>query len=1150
MEVRELKKLLQEPYKTENWRTLLSHVFDNVQFLSSPIPIPTGDHRVKELKQYGTVQLKDGKNLALFELTLNNEVNLIRNRVGLNELVKKFIDQDAYHGILSIFEQGKEDYRFTFTARNIEFDAEEGFIDRDTDTKRFTYILGKNESCRTAAERFDILSKKNEKTIKAVEEAFNVEKLSKKFFTEYIEQFHRLVNYLKDRPTYFQAVFENDLTATRNYVKRLMGRLVFLKFIQKKGWLGVPVTEKNWGNGDFNFLESSFSKAKIENRASTFVSQFLNPLFYEALNKGGRINDEFQNSGYKIPHLSGGLFESENPKDERIDFEEEELTSLFEFFGRYNFTIDENDVNDKEVGIDPEMLGHIFENLLEDNKDKGAFYTPKEIVRFMCQESLKEYLKTYLERQGKWPQNKIEEDELKTTIKAFVEKKETARIARYDKEVATALRDVKICDPAIGSGAFPMGLLNEIFVMTRNLHEESPDRVGAVWGMQGDSWQPNLVKQNIIQNSIYGVDIESGAVDIARLRFWLSLVIEEDEPKPLPHLNYKIVVGNSLVSKLENTIIDIEWNLQPKLLQTDIFGNEGKLTERKEILREISQLQKKIFEPNSDEGALSIAIRDKKIDLLILQLGIMIDEKGVEEKPQGTSRNVKLMTEKWLETLGWKQQIKNLRKMKGSDKTPLDFFDWLLDFPEVMNPEINPDSGFDIVIGNPPYLRVQGLRNFDSKLVDELVQKYDSTTGSFDLYAVFLERSFQLMNDKGIINFIMPTKWTNAAFGKGLRKVVSNKNSAFKIIDFKAFQVFNASTYTGIQWFKNYSDNLSYYQLDKDLISNYDLGKYLFSLDPTKSAVISKDSLNDDSWILTDPKTLEILNKLHKYPRRLSDIFEKIFQGLATSKDDVYFLYDVVYDGDLVKGYSKQINGIVAIEKPFTKPLLKGKDVHRYDSIVSDKAVIFPYEITKDKSRLYEEAEISTLFPLGYKYLKKCEEVLRAREKGRFNIDGKWFQFGRKQAIVSSQKEKLIAPEISIGGNYSYDKKGQFYTTTKIYGYIKYKDVKENYLFWLGLLNSRLFWFYIRSTGYILRGGYFTFKTNYIEPFPVPERIDESIYFRIHRKVNKILNDSKYNEGKTISKLEREIDFLLYKLYDLNSEYIAHIERKASIDRC
>jgi hypothetical protein len=144
----------------------------------------------------------------------------------------------------------------------------------------------------------------------------------------------------------------------------------------------------------------------------------------------------------------------------------------------------------------------------------------------------------------------------------------------------------------------------------------------------------------------------------------------------------------------------------------------------------------------------------------------------------------------------------------------------------------------------------------------------------------------------------------------------------------------------------------------------------------------------------------------------------------------------------------------------------------------------------------------------------------------------------------------LIAPEISIGGNYSYDKKGQFYTTTKIYGYIKYKDVKENYLFWLGLLNSRLFWFYIRSTGYILRGGYFTFKTNYIEPFPVPERIDESIYFRIHRKVNKILNDSKYNEGKTISKLEREIDFLLYKLYDLNSEYIAHIERKASIDRC
>ncbi len=1140
MEIKELKTLLQQPYSTENWRILLGHVFENVQFLSTPTVIPTGDSRVKELKQYGTVQLEDGKNLALFELTLNDQVNLIRNRVGLNELVKKFIDQDAYHGILSIFEQGKEDYRFTFTARNTEFDEEDGFIDKDTDTKRFTYILGKNESCRTAAERFDTLSKKEAKDIKAVEDAFNVEKLSKKFFKEYIDQFNVLVSYLKSKPTYYQAIFENDETATRNYVKRFMGRLVFLKFIQKKGWLGVPVTEVDWNNGDYNFLESAFAKAKKENKAATFVSQFLNPLFYEALDKGDRANDEFQNRGYKIPHLSGGLFESENPKDERVDFEEKELTDLFEFFERYNFTIDENDVNDKEVGIDPEMLGHIFENLLEDNKDKGAFYTPKEIVRFMCQESLKEYLKTYLEKQNLWPKEEKESIALQETITAFVEKKETARIARYDKEIATALRDVKICDPAIGSGAFPMGLLNEIFTMTRNLHDESPDRVGEVWGMQGDLWQPNIVKQNIIQNSIYGVDIEPGAVDIARLRFWLSLVIEEQTPKPLPHLDYKIVVGNSLVSKLENTIIDIEWELEPELVQADIFGNEGKLTKKREMIRDISNLQKKIFEPRSDEEKLAIEIRDKKIDLLILQLEIMISEKGVEEKPQGTIKNIKLMTEKWLETKGWKQQINKLRKMKGTNETPLDFFDWLLDFPEVMNPEVNKEPGFDIVIGNPPYLRVQGLRDFDSNLVDELVQKYKSTTGSFDLYAVFLERSFELMNSKGIINFIMPTKWTNAAFGKGLRKVISEKNSAYKIINFKAFQVFNASTYTGIQWFKNDSSYLSYYELDKNLISNEELGKYLFSLDSSMSASITKDDLNENSWVLTDCKTLEILNKLNNHSRRLSDVFEKIFQGLATSKDDVYFLYDVIEDGDFIEGHSKQTGEIVTIEKSLTKPLLKGKDVHRYDAISADKVVIFPYKLEGDKSRLYEETEIEELFPLGYKYLKKCESVLRDREKGRFNIDGSWFQFGRKQAIISSQQEKLIAPEISVGGNYAYDKNGQFYATTTIYGYVKNDDIPESYKCLLAILNSQLFWWFLVKTGTVLANGYFRYKPDYVKPFPLPI-IPIKEMKNLEDLVDLMFLSQAENNNSKCDQVNIKINNLIFKIYKLTDTEINEV---------
>ena len=675
MESKELRQLLQQPYNTSNWRDLLGYVFENVQFNNPPIVIPTNDDRVRELKQYGTVQLADGKNLALFELRVNEDkVKILSNRVGLNELVKKYIEQDSYHGILSIFDEGTDDYRFTFTARSTEYDEEEeAFIDKDTDTKRFTYILGKNQSCRTPADRFEALKKSDNQSMKAVEEAFNVEKLSKKFFKEYIEQFDKLVGYLKSKPSYFQAIFDKKESATRNFVKQFMGRLVFLKFIQKKGWLGVPVSETGWANGDFNFLENQY---KDFEHKDLFLSMFLNPLFFEALDQGNRTSDEFQDRGYKVPHLSGGLFENDQPKTNFIDFPEEYLNDLFDFFERYNFTIDENDIHDKEVGIDPEMLGHIFENLLEDNKDKGAFYTPKEIVRYMCQESLKEYLKTYLEKEKLWPNKDSDIKELEETLAAFVEKKETAKISKFDKELATALKEVKICDPAIGSGAFPMGLLNEIFTMTKNLHDESPDRVGAVWGMSGEEWEPHTVKQNIIQHSIYGVDIEPGAVDIARLRFWLSLIIEEETPQPLPHLDYKIVVGNSLVSKFNDIIININWNAEEK--NQGLFQGE-KTEKQSKLIEKIRDLQFEIFQPNSTEEVLSLKLKDAKIDLLILQLELMREERDILTRPKredyrNKSNAIYLKdVSTFEESDKWRRTILDLEKLKKQDIVPLAF---------------------------------------------------------------------------------------------------------------------------------------------------------------------------------------------------------------------------------------------------------------------------------------------------------------------------------------------------------------------------------------------------------------------------------------------------------------------------------------------
>ena len=726
MDKKELQNKLNKPYSSENWKEVVQFVFPNVSLLNPPSIIPIDNDKVETFKQIGNVRLQDGKNLALFELKLKSNVNIIRNRVELNNLVSQYIDQNQNHGVLSIFEQGNDDYRFTFSARASEYDEEEGdFKTNKTDTKRFTYVLGKNESCKTPAQRFfDLSEHKDKADIKAIEDAFSVEKLSKTFFKEYKEQYTTFVNYMMQTPGIFKAIYSEDDKAIRDFVKILLGRIIFIKFVQKKGWMGVAATSKKWEKGDHRFLENGFANFKHQD---LFYSTFLEPLF-DTLDEPNRPHDLFDVTHTRVPYLSGGLFEIEDKKTKNINFPKALFESLFEFLDRYNFTIDENDTNDHEVGIDPEMLGHIFENLLEDNKDKGAFYTPKEIVRYMCQESLKEYLKTSIETSKQWPADTLDGNALETELHHFVTKKEAQEIKAHHKTIATALRDVKICDPAIGSGAFPMGLLNEIFQLVYQLFIESPDQVGKIWNMT--AWQPNTVKQSIIQNSIYGVDIEKGAVDVARLRFWLSLIVDEPEPKALPHLDYKIVVGNSLVSKLDDTVIDIDWEVKSEtdLPETDLFGKpkskqynafEVENNEKQsQLLVQISTKQRAVFDPKCDEVKLSLEIRNLKIDLLVNQLEAMVKTKGVAREPKGTNKTIKAQTELWLLTMGWKQQIDKLQKLKKKPKQPLHFFDWKLDFPEIMNEKVTDKVGFDIVIANPPYVGIKG----NSKVFD-LIKK-------------------------------------------------------------------------------------------------------------------------------------------------------------------------------------------------------------------------------------------------------------------------------------------------------------------------------------------------------------------------------------------------------------------------------------------
>lgn len=1076
MNQQELKHILLSKFDFEKWKDLLGTMFLKIDYLTKPIQIEAA--LVKSGGQVGVIRLDDGRSLGLFKFEVADNIKIARNRKGLRDIAIKYVDQDITHGALVFYySEDQADYRLTFVSKQTSLNEDGEFVTKATAPKRYTFLLGENEPCTTAANRLlELINKKKSGSVYLadVTEAFSVERLNKDFFKGYKDQYGKFLKYLGEQSK-----------ANRDYVKKLLGRLVFLQFLQKKGWMGVPVNNTNWEGGDKNYLNNLIENYKGNNR---LLSDVLEVLFFNTLNekRDNDLADKILGENIKIPYLNGGLFDKDSLDKLDIDFPYDYFKELMEFFAMYNFTIDENDPDDAEVGVDPEMLGHIFENLLEDNKDKGAFYTPKEIVQYMSQESIAQYLKTHTE------------ETLHTSIEGLIKERKVDEVLQNKasaSKVYDLLRDVKVCDPAIGSGAFPMGVLNVLYHSRQVLYG---------FTKSAEAFSPAAVKREIIQNNIYGVDIEQGAIDIARLRFWLALVVDELKPEPLPNLDYKIMQGNSLLESFEGL---------------DMSRIAGRTVGRP------SNSPQLIIGLDSD-------LNRKNLQKLMRQYFSTDDHTAKAELRQTINNEVKSLIRNSLG--GTTASLNHLEQLDCSANS--DFFLWHTWFKDVFD-----NGGFDVVIGNPPYLRIQGIRESNPKFADYLSKHYESATGSFDLYVTFAERGLGLINQKGVVNYIMPTKWTNSAFGKGLRRLVSKTKSASKIINFGAYQVFNASTYTGLQWFSPNSEYLKYIELDRDLSSNDELKQYLDSLDDEHSTIINSEKLNESQWVLTNNAVSEILNRLEQHPRRIKDVFDKIFQGLATSKDDVYFIYDCLVDDKYIVGESKQLGRKVQIEKGLAKPLLKGEDIHRYDTIKTEKYVIFPYKFIDGKAVLYSESELSGLFPLGYAYLKECEMILREREKGRFNIDGEWFQFGRKQGILYAEKEKLVAPDISMGGNFAYDYQGKFYQTTTIYGYIKNPNVSENYKFWLALLNSRLCWWYIANTGTVLANGFFRYKPDYINPFPIPsfditckvqgiigQLVDFIVYLKDEANPEVLSHTS---NDRIISHLLEIIDMIIYELY-------------------
>lgn len=1141
----QIQDIFNQRYNQAKWKQFLGETFANAQLLSTPETLTGIDINVaSQVQKLGYILLDENgieRQIGVYEVTLAPDIILERNRVGLINLLRKYW-QNIDAAFIAYHRPESANWRFSYVSELTGYDAEGESIKIKTEPKRYTYLLGEGESIRTAVERFERIIKKGSKvTLDDVKESFSVEKLSKTFFDEYKKHYDIFCQYMVSEPGIYQTIFNGDEKAIRDFNKKLLGRIVFLYFIQKKGWLGVPKNE-SWGKGDHNFLTNQFESFA---HPELFYQDFLSVLFFDTLNtkRPDDLIELVAGKPCRIPFLNGGLFEEENKNHRNLIFDTNLFKNLFNFFDQYNFTIYEDDPNDHTVAVDPEMLGHIFENLLEDNKDKGAYYTPKEIVHYMCQESLIEYLTTWFENQGydiindvgfdKFSNNKqIDRILIEKLLKKNLDDQDQKLIKQYSAEFNQALDRVKICDPAIGSGAFPMGLLHEIFTAKQTLHIFEFGNT--------TNFNASGVKLNIIQNSIYGVDIERGAVDIARLRFWLSLIVDEPEPKALPNLDYKIVVGNSLVSKLGDDIIDIDWEMKGSK-QGNIFVDVFK---PEEILKQISQEQKEFFSPDSDKKKLAADIRNLKIDLLISQLELMVKSKGMETKPTSTGKTLTKQTEIYLQTIGWKNTITQLNKLKTKPELPLHFFDWKLDFPEVMNPYLfagdkdspevattnkqinalnaqidainlhlsqrninihlchlqanivqsqiviikqqlleieiqqNSSMGFDIVIGNPPYVfardsKSKGITQADKEYYPK---HYQVTEYQLNLYPLFIEKGYNLLKNKGLLDYITPNNWLTISSNKNLRKFILD-NSHIKIVNFYA--------------------------------------KVFESADVDSSIILFEKSQQN--------KSIELFE--------YTDNFYSIFETKTN-----YFLQQKDY-----------IINIEAFKNTESLSLLEKIELQsiQIKTIADVKAGLQAYERGKGNPPQTEEIKENRVYHSTTKINDDYIKYLDGKDVCRYYLgwSGEYLKYGDNLASPRKDFSLFSTPRIlvrQIPSPLPYSINACF--TQEIIlndrNSMNIINLQENPMLILGIFNSKLisYWF-AHKFGKLQRGIFPQFKVNELATFPIPKNFG-NYQQPVIKLVDEILKKKKKDVKADVSELEQKIDNLVYKLYELTYEEV------------
>ena len=1221
--------------KLEIFEKVLTNPFDNDQFVGfvreflNNVELVAPTKYNKEYSNFsfyvdgyyhiGNYKSEDGDKIAVFSVCLNKGDTVERARSMQRNFVKTLIEKGGCAGAIVAFYTKEEPAKWRLSFIRMDYEFSKGKVtEKLTPAKRYSYLVGKGEPCHTAKQRLYpiFMDDNNNPGIDDLEEAFSVEKVTNEFFNLYKEKYIELKEYLESNEDFMNEANYRHFTSEQ-FAKKLMGQIVFLYFIQKKGWLGVDafpivMTEKQyknaffargtksreivpkvyalqedgtyrivfselqalsdedeeflagivkgkpWGSGPKDFMRRMFDGC-VE-AGKNYFDDYLEPLFYTGLNKNRGENGFYAPLHRRIPFLNGGLFEQlDNYEWENNNFNiPNELFSnkaekgrdadgILDIFDRYNFTMNEDEPMEREVAIDPEMLGKVFENLLDvkDRKSKGAFYTPREIVHYMCQETLINHLitKTGL------PESDVRDFILYGDLMKDEDTTKDAREGNKDllissniydpktgvnrlKELDDILANVKVADLAVGSGAFPLGMLNEIVKARETL---SAYMAIGMNNFQKKSFyaydrKPYDLKVNTIKNCIFACDIEPSAVDIAKLRLWLSIVIDDEiaddagngefdahtKPRPLPNLDCNIICGNSLIDEFEgNELItesvllnNISVNSQGSVFQQSVDGLIAKLIE----------LQDKLFftKEHADKEELKTQIQKIYDDII-------------------------------LEQIGGDYKLKDAYYESLSEPSK-PFILWQLYFPKVFK----ENGGFDIVIGNPPYVGEKGNKEIFRPIAATEFGKR-CYYGKMDLFYFFFHKALDLGNSTAEISLITTNYFPTAFGGLLLRKDFKERSQVRRLINFNELKIFESALgqhnmITMLTKDKSkpiLADNclckVSKYA-DSNLLKNvlYAVGQ---NNEIFENFSVPQENLYDGNEYYIrisgcgfnqNNSNDSILSKIAESKKLLKDIAD-IKQGIVSGADKYTDAHEAKYGLGHPKGKGifvlpkeqlMNLNFPAEEKKRYLKKIYKNSQISKYSIAYSDDLYV-----------LYLTKEVGlTDAPKMIEYLEQFKPILAAKREA---VEGKmpWYSlnWAREKSIFEA-KEKIVNSRRSKGNIFALDTK-QCYEQSDIMITVIKKEYQKEYppKYVLGLLNSKLYYFWLKNRGK-LKGDMLELYGKPLEEIPIINA-SEDIKANIVECVTDLLEENGHNDV-----LLGKIDRLVYKACDLTDEEIKIVE--------